>query len=30
LGRGHLRDWFRTLRHGGYPSNLSVGGYCHA
>jgi hypothetical protein len=29
LGRGHLRDWFRTLCHDGYPSNLSVEGYCH-
>jgi hypothetical protein len=27
LLRGHLRDWFRTICHGGYPSNLSVEGY---
>jgi hypothetical protein len=30
LGRGHLRNWLRTSCHGGYPRNLSVGGYCHA
>ena len=28
LGRGHLRDWFRSFRHDCYPN--SVGGYCHA
>jgi hypothetical protein len=30
LSRGHLRDWLRTICHGGYPLNLSVGAYCHA
>jgi hypothetical protein len=32
LGLGHLVNWLRALRtfcHGGYPLNLSVGGYCH-
>ncbi len=30
LGRGHLRNWLRTICHDGFPSNLSVEGYCHA
>lgn len=29
LGRGHLRNGFRTFCHGGYPRRLSVGEYCH-
>ena len=29
LGRGHLRNWFRTFCHDDYPSSLSMEGYCH-
>jgi hypothetical protein len=29
LSRGHLRDWFRALCHGGNPSFSTVEGYCH-
>jgi hypothetical protein len=29
LSRGHLRNWFRALCHGGNPSFSTVEGYCH-